>query len=120
MQDPNGMPRDPAYDQRTTVRTSSGNGIYFVLGAIVVALGVIFFVVSGNDSGSVTDQPATTSTTINNEAAPAANEPAATTPAPDAAAPAQTAPEAAPEATPAPSGDAAPADSGSSTTAPAN
>ncbi|MEI4485556.1 hypothetical protein V8J36_05090 [Frigidibacter sp. MR17.14] len=96
-------PRDPAYDRRLeTTKTSGGNGIFFILGAIVVALGVIFFLVSGNEPSA----PAPDATIENNVTAPAADSAA-----PAADAPAATAPVAEPAA-PAPAPEAAPADSG--------
>lgn len=99
-------------DQRPTPQTvretSSNGGILFVLGAIVVAIGLLlWYVVGGNTTPSAT--PVTkTNITIEAPAAakpdPAATAPAATAPA--ANAPATTAPAA--PATPAPAAPAAP------------
>lgn len=95
MQDPTTSPtRDPAYNSRVgnePVREKGNNGIFFILGAIVVALGVIFFLVSGGDDAD-TVAPAENGTVIEN------NAPAADTTAPATTAPAETAPTPAPEA----------------------
>lgn len=82
------------------VERRGNGGIFFVLGAIVVALGVVVWLVSGDGSSSVNDAtPGTSesSITINNDAAPAPSETPVETPAP------------APTEVPAPAPDAAPA-----------
>ncbi|MEI4472059.1 hypothetical protein [Frigidibacter sp. MR17.24] len=108
MQDNYGnAPRDPALDPRLqTTRSSGGNGIFFILGAIVVALGVIFFLVSGNEPSA----PAPDTAIENNVTAPAAD-----TAAPEASAPAATAPVEEPAAPAAPAPEAAPVDQGTET-----
>lgn len=119
MQDPmTGMPRDPASGRPYTTepvhtRTSGGSGVFFILGAIVVALGVIFFFVSSNDNTGVDQAPAVPTQSV--PATPDAPAAGGTTtndtmtPAPEATTPAA---PAAPEAAPAEQG-------GNGTTAPA-
>ncbi|AJE45175.1 hypothetical protein [Celeribacter indicus] len=61
------MARNDSYSN--TPRSSSGNGgIYFVLGAIVVAIGVIIYLVAGGDADLTSGTEAPSSVNITNEA----------------------------------------------------
>lgn len=108
MQDPKIQGRDPAYNPNVghePAREKGNNSIFFILGAIVVALAVIFFLVSGGDDATDATAPAENGVVIENNAAtdpapvaPDAPDPVVTDPAPDATAPAETAPTPAPDA----------------------
>lgn len=108
------MPADYSTDKTNYSATrpeSSGSGVFFILGAIVVALGVVIWLVAGSepDSAVPADQAAPSVTINNDAAAPDAGAPAASTPAPTETAPEPAPAPAAPtDAAPAPA-DAAPA-----------
>jgi hypothetical protein len=89
---------DPRTNTTVVRETSSGNGgMLFVLGAIVVALGIVlYFVLGGGALQTGSSGPSSsTSVTVETPAAPAA-EPAPAAPAAEPAAPAAPA-EAAPK-----------------------
>lgn len=82
--------------------SASWGGIPFVLGAIVVALGVMIWLMVGNDDASVTGPTTNVDVTVpaaDSTATETAPAPDATAPAPDATAPAPDAPAPAPDAT---------------------
>ncbi|MGO4852055.1 hypothetical protein [Phaeovulum sp. W22_SRMD_FR3] len=92
----------PANAPHVVERRGNG-GIFFVLGAIVVALGVVVWLVSGDSpsgvNGAAPETPQS-SITINNDAAPAPAETPVETPS--------EVPAPAPTEVPAPAPDAAP------------
>jgi predicted lipid-binding transport protein (Tim44 family) len=97
---------DPRTNTTIVRETRSGNGgTLFVLGAIVVALGVVLYFVLGGGTMQTGASAPSTSTSVTVEA------PAATAPAAEPAAPAPAAPAAEPAAPAAePAAPAAPAD----------
>ena len=70
--------------QPTPVRESDNTSLYFILGGVVVAVAVLFWVFGGSDVSTTTTPAATTSEPA--ELAPAPADPAIT-PAPEAATP---------------------------------
>ncbi|WP_321365232.1 hypothetical protein [uncultured Celeribacter sp.] len=76
--------------QNESYNQSSGNGgLYFILGAVVVVLGVILYVVMGGDATPMTtDTGEGASVTINNDAPDNGGSASVTTEEPAAEAPA--------------------------------
>jgi type IV secretory pathway VirB10-like protein len=108
--------RPDTYNTVHTTRSGGSSALWFIVGGVVVALGIVAYVMSGGpaDRAAVPQDGATI--TIENGTAPAdpAITPAPMTPAPEAgapetAAPPAPAPEAAPGAAPAETAPAEPA-----------
>ncbi|WP_226552194.1 hypothetical protein [Celeribacter naphthalenivorans] len=75
--------------QNESYNQSSGNGgLYFILGAVVVVLGVILYVVMGGDTTPMTETGDSASVTINNDAPDNGGSASVTTEEPAAEAPA--------------------------------
>lgn len=77
-------------ESKTYVRESGGNsGLYFILGAVVVVLGVILFFVLGGDDTVAPTADAPSSVSITNEAPEGGDAAAVTTEESTEAAPAE-------------------------------
>ncbi|AUM74537.1 hypothetical protein [Paracoccus jeotgali] len=74
---------------------SSNNNLYFIVGALVVAVALVFWLMSGSNTATTADAPATTVTVEDNSVTPAApvvEAPAADAPVADVTPDATTAP----------------------------
>ncbi len=97
-------PRSSGLPPNEPARSSSLSPMVFIVGGLVVAVGVLFWVMSGDAGVTTTPDSTDTSISIDNSAAPAVDTAPATmdaAPADDAVVePAPAAPDAAPDAAP--------------------
>ncbi len=70
-------------DPNTNAQRSGNGTLFFIVGALVVAVGVLYWIFSGGTAPATSGAPAPADTniTIENSSAPAATEPADTQPA---------------------------------------